>query len=51
LEGQEDADKQERGKRMMESWLMKEEDDVKPEQTNDDAVAPKKKGRTLVIMG
>jgi len=52
LEGQEDADKQERGRRMMESWLVKDEEDVKPEQeSGEDGAVVKKKGRTLVIMG
>jgi DNA cross-link repair 1A protein len=52
LVGLQDADKQERGKRMMESWLVKEEEDVKLEQDiGEDAAVVKKKGRTLVIMG
>jgi hypothetical protein len=37
---------------MMESWLVKEEEDVKLEQDiGEDAAVVKKKGRTLVIMG
>jgi hypothetical protein len=50
LEGQEHADQQERGKRMMESWLVKEEEGVKTEQEGTEEVI-KKKARTLVVMG
>lgn len=51
LEGQVDADKQEKGKRLMQDWLVKQEEEVKAENTDGEPVGLKKRGRTLVIMG
>ncbi len=50
LEGEEQVDQQERGQRMMESWLVKDEEGVKAELDGGEEVV-KKKGRTLVVMG
>lgn len=50
LEGQVDADKQEKGKRLMQDWLVKQEE-VKAENTAGEPVEQKKRERTLVIMG
>jgi hypothetical protein len=51
LEGQIDADKQEKGKRLMKDWLVKQEEEVKAENSDGAPVEQKKRGRTLVIMG
>ncbi|KAJ9122410.1 hypothetical protein QFC22_001833 [Naganishia vaughanmartiniae] len=51
LEGQADAGMQEKGKRLMQDWLVKQEDNVKAETGGGDGAVPKKRGRTLVIMG
>ncbi|KAJ9100646.1 hypothetical protein QFC21_003690 [Naganishia friedmannii] len=51
LEGQADAGMQEKGKRLMRDWLVKQEDNVKAETGGADGTESKKRGRTLVIMG
>ena len=51
LEGQADGGMQEKGKQLMQDWLVKQEDNVKAETGETDGTEPKKRGRTLVIMG
>ncbi|KAJ9093573.1 hypothetical protein QFC19_008302 [Naganishia cerealis] len=51
LEGQADAGMQEKGKRLMQDWLVKQEEEVKAETGGTNGTEPKKRGRTLVIMG
>ncbi len=51
LEGQDHADQLEQGKKLMESWLVKEEEGVKKEEEGEGGVPVKKNRRTLVIMG
>lgn len=50
LEGQADANMQEKGKRLMQDWLVKQEEEVEADKTGG-SVEKKPRGRTLVIMG
>lgn len=50
LEGQADANMQEKGKRLMQDWLVKQEEEVAAEGKVE-GVEKKPRGRTLVIMG